>query len=404
MKVRYLFLITFLILLFTNDAKASEIPRLGGWNYDWMIQVKDKLDTGDQTFQPAYQKLIADAETALKKGVYSVTFKKMVPPSGSKNDYMSMGPYWWPDPEKSDGLPYIRRDGEVNPERDNLDRPQVGGLVNDVRTLTLAWFFSGQSEYAEKAAGLLRVWFLDPETLMNPHLKYGQSIPGRTEGRGIGIIDTRAFHVLVDAISVLETSNKLSGDELEDIRTWFGDYFTWLTESQFGKDEEEHPNNHSVAFDAQASGIAYFIGNDEYVARKAREIPQRRIDPMIESDGRQPAELSRTRAHSYSVSNLRNFFDAGEIGLKAGVDIFNYENPDEGSLPKALDYLIDYIDREEDWPYEQISDWTQSENNLGLLIHRAAGIYDNEEYKTLWEELFFERVKTHWSLLVTQGM
>jgi hypothetical protein len=59
----------------------------------------------------------------------------MVPPSGSKNDYMSMGPYWWPDPEKPDGLPYIRRDGEVNPERDNLDSPQLSKMINAVRTL-----------------------------------------------------------------------------------------------------------------------------------------------------------------------------------------------------------------------------------------------------------------------------
>jgi hypothetical protein len=29
---------------------------------------------------------------------------------------MSLAPYWWPDPKSPNGLPYIRRDGERNPE------------------------------------------------------------------------------------------------------------------------------------------------------------------------------------------------------------------------------------------------------------------------------------------------
>ena len=70
------------------------------------------------------------------------------------------------------GLPYIRRDGEINPERNNTDRPQLSGLIDNVRALTLAWYFSGKNAYAEKAAELLRVWFLDEETLMNRITSY----------------------------------------------------------------------------------------------------------------------------------------------------------------------------------------------------------------------------------------
>ena len=36
--------------------------------------------------------------------------KKLVAPSGDKHDYISVGTYWWPNPDTSDGLPYIRRD------------------------------------------------------------------------------------------------------------------------------------------------------------------------------------------------------------------------------------------------------------------------------------------------------
>lgn len=403
MKLYNILLVTVLFTLITACGKQLENPRLGGWDYNWMKQVKNELNKGETFYLPAYESLIDEADGDLEGGVYSVTFKKMVPPSGSKNDYMSMGPYWWPDPEQPDGLPYIRRDGEVNPERDDLDRNQLGGLINGVRRLSLAWFFSGKDDYAEKAAELLRVWFLNPETLMNPHLNYGQAIPGRTEGRFIGIIDTRQLHILVDAIALLETSEVLTETETDNIRAWFEEYFVWLTESQFGITEENYHNNHSVAFDAQACGIAYYLGKDEYVAQKVREIPERRIDPMIEEDGSQPHELIRTKAYSYSVGNLRNFFDAAEKGLEVGVNIFDYVNPDGGSLIKAIEYLKNYIGREDDWPYEQISGWEQTEDNLGLLIRKAANIYNREDYQQYWEDNFYDRTKTEWDLLVFPG-
>ncbi|MGC9353738.1 MAG: hypothetical protein ACP5D9_07855, partial [Mariniphaga sp.] len=79
---------------------------------------------------------------------------------------------------------------------------------------------------------------------------------------------------------------------------------------------------------------------------------------------------------------------------------FNYKNPKGGSLQKALDYLIGFIGREQDWPYEQISGWEQTENNLGLLVRKAAVIYKNEAYQNLWKNTFSERLKSDWRLLV----
>ena len=56
---------------------------------------------------------VPSGDLSLSDGPWSVMDKQHVPPSGDKHDYMSLGPYWWPDPDKPDGLPYIRRDGEV---------------------------------------------------------------------------------------------------------------------------------------------------------------------------------------------------------------------------------------------------------------------------------------------------
>jgi hypothetical protein len=399
---------TFLPLIITFTFLAScdnNCPgdHFAGWDYDHMKKVKKEVGDTSSLFYPAFHELMREAGDALIKGPFSVTYKKMVPPGGTKNDYMSQGPYWWPDTTKPDGLPFIRRDGIRNPQA-GLDRSQLGNMMESVQILSLAWFFSGDVKYAERAAYLLKVWFLEPETKMNPHLEFAQSIPGVTTGRGIGIIDVRGMYTLVDAITLLEHSGAIDQVDLKQIREWFSDIFVWLTTSKNGKDEDDYKNNHSVAYDVIVTSIARFLGNDEYAAGKISEMQARRIDPMIESDGRQPEELIRTNAFGYSTGNLRNFFDAGETGLKVGVNIFSYENPEGGSLRKALDFLASFIGREEEWKWQQIGGFSGSENNLGLLIRRAARYYDEPKYNKMWEELFAEKLETDWNLLVTPGL
>jgi hypothetical protein len=64
----------------------------------------------------ALKLLLIKADKLLKESkLYSVMDKKQMPPSGDKHDYMSTGPYWWPDQTKPDGLPYIKKDGLRNP-------------------------------------------------------------------------------------------------------------------------------------------------------------------------------------------------------------------------------------------------------------------------------------------------
>src|SRR5260370_4698532 len=62
------------------------------------------------------------AESALTRGPFSVTEKRVPPPSGDVHDYVSLSIYWWPDPAASSGLPYLRRDGVRNTESDDTSR------------------------------------------------------------------------------------------------------------------------------------------------------------------------------------------------------------------------------------------------------------------------------------------
>ena len=173
---------------------------------------------------PAYKQLLKDADKALEQGPFSVMEKKHLPPSGDKHDYMSLAPYHWPDPTKPGGLPYIRKERQTNPEvkeykekeyKDKEYQPKMCELVN---TLALAYYFSDEEKYAEHAAKLLKVWFLDPETKMNPNLNFAQAIKGENTGRGAGIIDARHYVKLVDAIGLLVSSKYWTGKDQQGMK------------------------------------------------------------------------------------------------------------------------------------------------------------------------------------------
>src|SRR5512132_1931007 len=146
---------------------------------------KRRIRAGDQSLVQAVVQLDRDAQKALTTGPFSVVTKDSVPPSGEKHDYLSQAPYFWPDSSKPNGLPYLRRDGERNPEINKIsDHRSLDQMINAVETLSLAYYYKGNDAYAARAVQLLHAFFLDPATRMNPHLQFAQFIPGVNTGRG----------------------------------------------------------------------------------------------------------------------------------------------------------------------------------------------------------------------------
>jgi hypothetical protein len=191
--------------LAANAANAPTTYPLWTLDKQSLVQTQQKILAADPAVLPAYQALQERATKALVAPYRSVVNKTLTPPSGSKNDYMSMGPYWWPNPNTPNGLPYVQRDGQRNPESHGsaLDADNLQGVATDSLDLALMYRFTEDSRYADKAAAVIRAWFLTPATRMNPHLRYAQSIPGIVEGRGLGIIDTRDLWKVIDAAALI---------------------------------------------------------------------------------------------------------------------------------------------------------------------------------------------------------
>lgn len=344
-----------------------------------LADVRARLRSGDKQLAAALAALERDAALALKP--VSVMDKAVVPPSGDKHDYMSQAPYWWPDPAKPDGLPYVRRDGERNPEINRIsDHDNLGRVINAVATLGLAYHLTGHERYAAHAARLLRVWFLDPATRMNPHLQFGQGIPGITLGRGIGIIETRNLGDLLDGVVLLAGSPAWTPADSAGLQAWMRAYATWLVESPHGRDESDNGNNHETWYDVQVAALALYTGQRD-LARRTLETSRMRIGRQIEPDGRQPRELARTRAFDYSAMNLSGFFALAALGERVGVDLWNHRTPDGRSLRQALEFLVPFAAGERPWTSKQITPFRPQA--IHGLLRRAAVAWNEPRYGTL---------------------
>jgi len=384
--VAILFVLTSVVLAFGRQSQnlVFDPPRVFCMRPDALAKTKARIMAGDRTLQPAMNQLLKQANKALKAEPVSVTDKTFVPPSGDKHDYMSFGPYWWPDPTKKDGLPYVKRDGKVNPESfKDSDSPRLNKMVHRVRTLAMAYYFTGQEKYARHAAHLLRVWFLAPSTRMNPHLKYGQAVPGSSEGRCFGIIDSRHFAQLVDAIGMLATSQSWTTKDQQGMVEWFDRYLNWLRTSAYGQEADQCLNNHATWYDVQVASIAFFVGQPDLAKKVLTAVKSRRIESQIEPDGRQPHELARTRSFSYSLMNLQGMFDLATLGKRAGVDLWHDNSADGRGIRKALEFLAPYANPNEQWPYEQISSVNGARTALLPLLWRASAVYGEKRYNDL---------------------
>jgi hypothetical protein len=373
-----------LATIFFIEARA-QLPKVFIIDADRLLEVKNKAQQKDKASLQLITRLQKQADSLLNMKPVSVMDKAFTPVSGSKHDYMSQAPYFWYDSTKPTGLPYMRRDGQRNPEINKItDHKSLGDLESAVRILSLAYYFTGKEKYTDKAAILLRYWFFNEATKMNPNLEYAQAVPGLNTGRGIGIIETRSLTGIVDAVGLLEGSKSWTEKDTKSLQQWYTQYLNWMLTSKNGNEEHAAKNNHGTWFSVQVIDFALFTGNKR-LAKQLTEESKTRIDSQITQEGKQPLELARTNALGYSTMNLRGWFDLATLAEKTGMDLWNYKNANGASLRTALDWLMPYALGNKTWAYLQISKYNS--NDIYILLLQAAEKFKDDHYITCANEI-----------------
>lgn len=296
---------------------------------------------------------IAAARQALQRGPYSVTHKSSLVPGASRHDYTSIGPYWWPDPDQADGLPYTRRDGEVNPERIGpaFDKGRLSQVGADVEALAIGYYLTRDIRYAEHAARLLDTWFLDPATRMAPNMDFAQGIPGRVKGRAEGIIEASDLSTVIESVGLIAPSGALSPTQRAGLKGWYAQFVNWLQTSENGLAESRKDNNHAVFYDFYLAHFALFAG-DEGIARAViADFPDARLAPQMDEQGRFPLELERTRSWHYSNYILAGAGRLATIAECLDADLWSAKLNDGRGLSEGLAFLQSFSHRVEDWPF-----------------------------------------------------
>jgi hypothetical protein len=333
----------------------------------------------------ALKKLRREAEKALAAPPFVVTEKKHPQAGFDPHDYVSLATYYWPDPTKTNGLPYINRDGERNPETQEYDHLALTRMEHAVHNLAQAWYFTGEQKFADGAARQLRAWFLDPATRMNPNLNHGQMVKGKDTGRATGIIDTHGLPALLDDILLLHGAPGWTAADEQKLRDWCREFLTWLRTSKLGQREANTTNNHATWYDAQCAALALFIGDRAQAKEILEQTKTRRIATQIEPDGRQPQELRRTLSISYTFFNLEALCACARLGEHVGVDLWNFRTADGRGIRAALEWVLPYALQEKQWENKQIKGG--SFGPLYSLLRRAAVGCREPAFETKAEKL-----------------
>jgi hypothetical protein len=222
-------------------------------------------------------------------------------------------------------------------------------MKDAVASLAAAYALTGDDKYVPQAAELLRVFFLDDKTKMNPNLQYAQAELGRSTGNAIGIIDTLHLAELPMAIRFLEKSSKFDSAVDAGAKKWFSDYIEWMTTSTNGVREMTAKNNHSIAYFVQLASFARFVGDEKNLELCRERFKEVLLPRQMTNDGSFPLELKRTKPYGYSIFQADNVAILCVLLSTAEEDLWKFKLPDGNTPLKSTEFIYPYLADKNKW-------------------------------------------------------
>lgn len=360
----YIFILSSVLLLSCNTSS--------NWNEAGEAVLKDLI--------------VSNAAWAMEQEPETVTAYLCDRSAGGSHDFYSEGDYWWPNPEGED-KPYIRRDGETNPNNFVAHRHSMIRFSQIVGSLATAYVTTGDEKFVEHAFKHINAWFVNADTKMNPNLQYAQAIKGITTGRGIGIIDTIHFMEVAQGILMMQHADNVDKEVLAKAKDWFKQYIVWLRTHPNGLDEMNTKNNHATCWAMQVASFAKLVEDKETLDFCRERYKNILLPNQMADNGSFPLELERTKPYGYALFNLDAMVTLVQILSTEDDNLWEYKTEKGLSIRDGIQFMHPFIKDKGTWTYaKDVMYWDEWPVAQPALYFGAVA-YNESSYFDLWKSL-----------------
>lgn len=330
------------------------------------------------------KEILREADSDLYLKPITITAYKAKRSEGGRHEFYSEGDYWWPNPTDTSG-PYIRKDGETNPNNFVAHRLALIRFSRVIGALASAYKITGNKKYLVQAEKQLNAWFIDKDSKMNPNLQFAQAIKGLYTGRSIGVID--GVHLMEVAQGTLVMEKDMNSVLVKGVKDWFAQYIHWLMTSKYGKDEMKEKNNHGTCYVMQLACFAKLTGNKAVLDFCSNRFKTVLLPNQMAENGSFPLELARTKPYSYSIFNLDAMVTICQIISTKKNDLWDYQSTDGKNIKKGIEYLYPFIADKSKWTLKpDVMFWKQWPVAQPALLFGAIH-FDKANWFDTWANL-----------------
>lgn len=228
--------------------------------------------------------------------------------------------------------------------------------------------------YTSVASAHLRGWFLTPATRL---------APTPTDPNFEPILNLAPLAELCMALPFLT----LDSDLLAQIKLWFHEYLTFLTEARIALLARDARDHHGSSWLLQVAAFSRLLANDEAASEARHRFKTATLRGQINAEGFFTHEITSSNPYRDSLFNLDLLSGACLLLSTRFESLWDFELGDGPGLRAAIARHAPYIANRAAWPYRaDQAHFNQLPGRRPALLF-AARAYAQPDYATLWSTL-----------------
>lgn len=220
-----------------------------------------------------------------------------------------------------------------------------------VRDCALAYQFSGNTSYADKAVQQINAWCVNSSTRMIPRYQW-------VSGDNSTINITITIPALLYGASLLTNYSGWNASDKATFMTWCTDFLNNVTAWNFNccagcQYETQNYDSWRTMFQVALGAITDNQSNINTVLNTWKTLI---VPCQQDTNGSFPRERNRTLngkdlAIFYSLWNLKAWIQTAEIVRHRGIDLYSFKTSEGKGIELALDFHAKYAISANGWPY-----------------------------------------------------